>query len=503
MSESTAILVLTCTCGQKMKIPEESIGRTFKCVRCGEHMKSSEENAIAAVSSPPPPVNRTANTPAEADATDTPAAQEPIGQLLINAGVITEEQLQDALSKQKSQGGKTFELLIALGYLDKEKLHDFLSRQPGIAAIDLSRFDIAPDLIKLVPKKIAVDNLVLPIDQLGKLLTVAMACPLDVGTIATLEKLTGLRVKAMLCKLEDIHGAVQKYYPDRSRVDLSPSSFDNILGASEGPKEKIDEKLASWVGVYMSESQLKALRAGVADEKSLDGIARRVLEEPSLSAFVMRVANSDIYGMPGQIESVPMAVAVLGRPGVTGLLEKLIKPVSPKIMEPLLPLQAKFRLTAVIAQGLARESGAMGEHAAYSLGLISELGRLAMASLSPVKYKRVKGHLYGPELSVAEHKLYTMDHAMVAGTIAESWRFPSHVIKALRHYSEPQEAKGVEGLAALLYLAIALSYSTPESLNGVLKSHGETIAQLKMTPQIVERLVEDGRASLAPKTEKA
>jgi len=62
-----------------------------------------------------------------------------IGELLINEGLINQEQLAEALEKQKHSGGKTFEILLRLGHLDKDKLHTMLSKQPGVASIDLSR----------------------------------------------------------------------------------------------------------------------------------------------------------------------------------------------------------------------------------------------------------------------------------------------------------------------------------------------------------------------------
>ncbi|MCF6286403.1 MAG: HDOD domain-containing protein [Candidatus Hydrogenedentes bacterium] len=496
MSESPSMLVLTCTCGQKMKIPVDATGRTFKCVRCAAHIKSSEENAVPLPSEPPE------GQPGFSEQSDTPPAHAPIGQLLIDAGIITEVQLQDALNKQRTQGGKTFELLIALGHLDKDKLHDVLSRQPGIATIDLARFEIAPDLIELVPKKLAVESLVLPIDRLGKLLTVAMACPLDTATITLLERTTGLRVKAMLCKLEDIHAAVQRYYPDRSQFELTLSSFDNMLDTTKDSKERVNEKVAAWDGVFLGKERLNVLREAVASESSLSGVARLVLEEPSLGAFLMRVANSDIYGVPGQIESIPMAVVLLGKAGVLGVLGELVEPVSPKVLEPLGALFQRSRLTATVAQGLAREGGVVGEHAACSLGMLGELGRLALLSISPTKYKRVKSHLYGAELLAAEQKLFSMDHAVAAGVIAERWRFPKPLSKALRHYIEPEEAEEAEALARLLNLSLALSYTGDDARKALFADQKSSLAALKLDANTAMRVVNGARASLADASEK-
>lgn len=497
MSDSPSMVVLTCSCGQKMKIPEDALGRTFKCVRCGAHTKSGEENTTALAPAPSPPSTPQESAPAierlDLKPEDTPPAQEPIGQLLIDGGVITEEQLNDALEKQRTQGGKTFELLIALGYLDKDLLHDFLSRQPGIAAIDLSRCNISPELVKLVPKKLAVENLVLPIDQLGKLLTVAMACPLDTGTIATLEKATGLRVKGMLCRLEDIHAAVQKYYPDRKRMELSPSSFDNLLGSTEGAKEKVDEKVLSWSGIYVTDEQRKALLEFVESEESLEEIARRLENEVAFAPFFLRVANSELFGMPGQVDSVPMAVAVLGKDGVTNVLKELIEPVTARIADPLTPFYEQALLNGEIARSLARMGKGMGENGAFALGVLGELGRIALVSLSPMKYKRVKLPLYGEELVAMEERFFTMNHSHAAATIAETWRFPLSTVRALRHYIAPETVEETGYPARLLKLAVFFAHAESEALPALIAEQGDLIAALKLDGAALVDVVEVAR----------
>ncbi len=500
MTDSPSMVVLTCVCGQKMKIPEDALGRTFKCVRCGAHTKSGGDNTTPLAPAPQavePPVDRL-----ELQPEDTPPAQEPIGQLLIDGGVITEEQLNDALAKQRTQGGKTFELLIALGHLDKDKLHDFLSRQPGIAAIDLSRCNISPDLVKLVPKKLAVENLVLPIDQLGKLLTVAMACPLDTGTIATLEQATGLRVKGMLCRLEDIHAAVQKYYPDRSRVDLSPSSFDNILGSTEGAKEKVDEKILVWSGIYVTDEQRKALLESIVPEESLDLIARRLEREVAFGPFLLRVANSELFGMPGQVDSVPMAVAVLGKDGVVQVLEELVEPVTARIAEPLMPFYEQALLNAEIARGLAQLGKGMGENAAFALGMLGEMGRIALVSLSPMKYKRIKLGLYGDELVAMEERFFTLNHCKAGAAAAESWHFPMHTVRALRHYVEPEAFEETGYPSRLLKLAVFLAHADAEGVSAILSEQADLVAALKLAAPDVAKVVETARNTLTESMEK-
>ena len=497
MADTPELMVLACACGQKMKVPADAMGRTFKCVRCGAHVKAAEENTRPLPGAPPapapPPSAATAPPsapvrPAPSETPDPPRAQEPIGQLLIEAGLITEQQLNDALSKQQTEGGKTFEILLALGHLDKDQLHTFLSRQPGIAAIDLSRCNISQDLIKLVPKKLAIENLVLPIDQIGKLLTVAMACPLDVATIGVLERATGLKVKAMLCKLEDIHSAVQKYYPERKQFDLTPSAFDNLPGAAAA-KEKVEDKLKKWNGMLLSAEQIKSLSEKIAPEEvSLDLVAALALNEPAFGATLMRFANSELYGMRGQADSIPMAVAVLGKPAIERILAKCLEPADPKGLAVIGPWMDQCRRTGQIAQELSRECKVVGPHAAYSLGLLGDLGRMALAMVSPLQYKRVKAQLYGEQLVQAEQRLFTMTHCEVAAFVATEWHYPAPMVRALQFYLTPADAKEAQPLATLLSLASGLANMNGAEVEKQMAAYGASIQELGISPAALARI---------------
>ncbi|GAG93783.1 unnamed protein product, partial [marine sediment metagenome] len=145
-----------------------------------------------------------------------------IGELLIEAGLINSEELEEALSAQKGQGGKTVENLIKLGYIKPTKYLDFLAKLPGIASIILSNYTVQKDVSELLPTDFALKHEVFPIDKMGKRLTLAMACPLDAETIKLVEAFTGLKVSPLLCETTEIRKAIKQYAP-KSETAL----FDN------------------------------------------------------------------------------------------------------------------------------------------------------------------------------------------------------------------------------------------------------------------------------------
>ncbi len=433
MAEKNDSTIIQCSCGQKLRIPAEATAKTFKCVRCGELIPAPGRQSAAGT-----------------EAAGSEDAQEPIGQMLVEEGLVSPEQLDEVLSLQQEKGGKTFELLVDKGYLDREELHRFLSKQPGVATIDLSRVSIGRDLTELVPRELALESLVLPIDQLGKLLTVAMACPLDTRTIRSLEERTGLRVKAMLCKLNDIHAAVQRYYPLEAGEEGQMATYELPPGMLESAKEDVTAKVAAIdnLGCFADVSD-RLLEVFLGGEPALEDITAVLRMDPRLGAAVLRAANGAAYGLAGKVDSVAMAVALLGPKGVRAIADQcLAKEAAPGDLH-----LSRAQYCAGVAEALARAAGRPGPALAHTAGLLHELGCLALDQVAHEKYSRVDAALGGSALVVAEKGIFTMGHTEAGGSLAARWRWPDSLCLTLRHYLDPEQAGSARTLASILQLA--------------------------------------------------
>lgn len=161
-----------------------------------------------------------------------------LGELLLDHGVIDENQLKEALDVQARRGGRLAEILIRLQHIDYQTLEQVIATRPGVASVDLARYKLTSDLCHLIPEEFATQNLVFPIDKLGHTLTVAMAFPLDTDTIDAIRERTGLKVKAFYCKPAAIRAAIRRFYRPFGEVDWS-----ELLSVSqrERPKPHIDE----------------------------------------------------------------------------------------------------------------------------------------------------------------------------------------------------------------------------------------------------------------------
>lgn len=137
-----------------------------------------------------------------------------IGQLLLQKGMITMEQLQYALSLQRSKekDKPLGQILVELGYVAKEEFHSVLAIQSGYPYIAIERCRIQPAVLSLVPQALARKYQIFPIDQIQDILTVAMANPLDKMAIEEVRKLTGLEVEVFLTTPLELNEMFAKFY---------------------------------------------------------------------------------------------------------------------------------------------------------------------------------------------------------------------------------------------------------------------------------------------------
>ncbi len=155
-----------------------------------------------------------------------------LGQLLITSHVITEEQLKEAVSLQRREGGRLGTNLVKLGYVTEEKLIAFLSRQWGVPAVTLSDYKIDPSVLKLIPIEIARKYLIIPVARVGATLTIAMADPSNVFVIDDVKFMTGFNVDVVVASESSILQAISTYYRSGGGALTAPKKE----GAKEATK---------------------------------------------------------------------------------------------------------------------------------------------------------------------------------------------------------------------------------------------------------------------------
>src|SRR5215213_3583065 len=135
-----------------------------------------------------------------------------IGELLLKEKRITPEQLQEALSYQKANGGKLGFNLVKMGFVKDEEITALLSKQYGVPSINLHKFEIDPGVIKLVPAETAQKYQIIPLSRAGATLTIAMTDPTNVFAMDDIKFMTGYNVEPVVASETAVIEAIQAYY---------------------------------------------------------------------------------------------------------------------------------------------------------------------------------------------------------------------------------------------------------------------------------------------------
>jgi hypothetical protein len=166
--------------------------------------------------------------------------QQPIkrlGELLVEGGLVTPAQLQSAITHQKIARGRLGSNLVALGYISEEVLMDFLSHQTGVPQMDVRNIDVPPQILKLVPHRLADQFTVLPITtKEPKSLVLAMSDPSDLNAIDSARFASGLHIEPVVAS----HSALRKAISDLYRRMETPNGALTVeLGTNSGQEESL------------------------------------------------------------------------------------------------------------------------------------------------------------------------------------------------------------------------------------------------------------------------
>ena len=137
---------------------------------------------------------------------------ERLGELLVKRNYITADQLKKALDEQKLKGGRLESNLIKLGYVKEDELLSFLSAQYRVPAVKLSKMEINPNVVKLIPSSSSKKHFIIPINRIGPKLTLAMADPSNIVVIDEIKFMTGFNVEPVVASETEIIDAIKKYY---------------------------------------------------------------------------------------------------------------------------------------------------------------------------------------------------------------------------------------------------------------------------------------------------
>ncbi len=149
---------------------------------------------------------------AAAPAKAQPHAADRLGDLLVREGLLSRDQLTKALQEQSTNGQRLGLTLVKMGLVPETSVVKILARQHRMPAVDLSRFEVDPRLLKLIPADLASKHTVLPLKRDGRQLTVAIADPTNLGVVDDLKFITRYDIVPVLAGEYSMRAAIEKHY---------------------------------------------------------------------------------------------------------------------------------------------------------------------------------------------------------------------------------------------------------------------------------------------------
>ena len=193
----------------------------------------------------------------------TDEAKGRLGERLINAGVITEDQLELALKEQKRTGELLGEILQNLGFVTEDALSSSLADQAGVRKIDLENYLIDSAVLKLVPEELARRYKLLPLSLEDNHLTIAMANTFDIIALDEIQKITRAYVEPLSATESEIVSAIEQHYGMGSEAS---NLFEEIIRMAESGSVR-EEDLARQSPVVRLVDQLiiRGVKMGATD----------------------------------------------------------------------------------------------------------------------------------------------------------------------------------------------------------------------------------------------
>jgi len=137
----------------------------------------------------------------------------PLGEMLVESGIITVKTLERALTRQNGCGKRLGAVLEEMGVITQDELVEALAQQFGLESIrGIAARCVSEKLLELVPEEIAVDKLVFPIQRQEGVLALAVSDPVDSDTIELLERNSSIKIVQVLAAREEILSAVKQHY---------------------------------------------------------------------------------------------------------------------------------------------------------------------------------------------------------------------------------------------------------------------------------------------------
>ncbi len=234
--------------------------------------------------------------------------KKPLGEILKEKGVITDEDIQKALSLQQDEGLKFGEALVRMNACSQADVTAALAEQFDFEMVDLSKVVPQPEAIEAVPRNIARQHTILPLTKTDNALTVAMTDPLDLFAMDNLRFILNAEIRCVLATPEQVADAIEKYY------GTEESTVDNML------QEFTDSD------VSMTESEFSMSESERGPDGAEGASAAEDADDAPIIRLVTLIITEAIRARTSDIHIEPMANKLRIRYRIDGVCQEIDSP---------------------------------------------------------------------------------------------------------------------------------------------------------------------------------
>ncbi|MBU4302208.1 MAG: Flp pilus assembly complex ATPase component TadA [Actinobacteria bacterium] len=215
--------------------------------------------------------------------------------MLIEDGLVSQEQLLEALEKKKESGKSLARTLIEMGVVSEAKLTEVLAHHLNLEFIDIDNYHVDLTAVSLLDEKIAIRHLAIPLKFDGDTLVVAMADPTNIFALDDVKMYTGYQVKPVVATKGDIEDAIRSYYRDTKEAGI-----DAVEGIDSAGME--DDELAEAIGVAVDDAPMVKYVNFIIGE-AVAGGASDIHLDPQEKEIIIRYR---VDGVLHDVKSLPI-----------------------------------------------------------------------------------------------------------------------------------------------------------------------------------------------------
>ncbi len=242
-----------------------------------------------------------------------------LGQMLLKAGIIDQQQLDSALDHQKEEGGRLGYNLVKMSLISEEELNNYLARQNRIEAVNIDSIKIPQSVLDLVSAKLALRYEVVPVEKEGRKLVVAMADPQNLFTIDDLRFSLGMEIEPHICASSMIQRALMKFY----------GATDAMVPVEDIEKEEKKETEELPIGqeeLLVGDEAFFSLIEEDEEEEELDEDLSHDLSDSPVVKLVNSVIADAVKRGASDIHFEPFEKFIRIRYRIDGVLHEIMRP---------------------------------------------------------------------------------------------------------------------------------------------------------------------------------